>query len=301
MDKDLSIRLMSFDWLGEQTKIHGDVLPRKLLQDGYFLNREQIHLLSPQGIFKPRIMTLPLSITTAPHGPYSDTYSSDGFVFYKYRGTDPNHPDNVGLRKLIEARRPLIYFHGIVPGQYLAVWPVYIVGEDPSSLSFKVAVDDVSSLNQYIVGAAFQDAVPPEIRRAYLTSQVRQRLHQRLFRERVLQAYRSRCSFCSLRHRELLDAAHIIPDSEPGGEPRITNGLALCKLHHSAFDSFMLCVSPDYVIFVREDILEESDGPLLLHGLQELNHSKLILPDHKEHWPAKGSLEQRWERFKKVS
>jgi hypothetical protein len=35
---------------------------------------------------------------------------------------------------------------------------------------------------------------------------------------------------------ELLDAAHILPDGHPKGEPVVPNGLALCKLHHAAFD-----------------------------------------------------------------
>lgn len=54
-----------------------------------------------------------------------------------------------------------------------------------------------------------------EARRKYITSSVRNRLHQRGFRERVLSAYKEQCALCRLRHRELLDAAHIIPDNEP--------------------------------------------------------------------------------------
>lgn len=46
-------------------------------------------------------------------------------------------------------------------------------------------------------------------------------------------------------------AAHIIPDREEGGEPPVTNGLALCKLHHTAFDAFFLSIRPDYVIEIR--------------------------------------------------
>ena len=139
------------------------------------------------------------------------------------------------------------------------------------------------------------------IRRAYVTASVRIRLHQRQFRERVLDAYRSRCAFCNLRHRELLDAAHILPDSDPAGDPKIPNGLALCKLHHAAFDSYMIGVTPDYIIHVRQDILDESDGPVLRHGLQGLNESKIILPSSRAHWPDRGFLERRWDRFRKVS
>jgi len=54
--------------------------------------------------------------------------------------------------------------------------------------------------------------------------------------------------------------AHIVADSEDEGDPVVSNGLALCKLHHAAFDSFFLAVRPDYTIEVRRSILEESDG-----------------------------------------
>jgi len=293
MDFDLKIRLHAFAWLSDRTTVYGDVLNRKLLEDGFFFNEHRIPLVAPQGIFKPKSMDYPLSITTVPNNPYAD--SIQDYVTYKYRGTDVNHRDNVGLRRLMELERPLIYFFGITPGQYLATWPVYVVGDDPASLTFKVQVDETSVIKEGS-SATIED---PVIRRAYVTASVRVRLHQRLFRERVLEAYRLRCSFCNLRHRELLDAAHIIPDSEEG-DPRIQNGLALCKLHHAAFDSYMIAVSPDYIIHVRKDILDEHDGPVLQHGLQGMNESRLLLPPDKSHWPDQQFLELRWERFRKA-
>lgn len=54
--------------------------------------------------------------------------------------------------------------------------------------------------------------------------------------------------------------------------------MALCKLHHAAFDSFILGVTPDYVIQVRGDILCEEDGPILQHGLQRLEGLKINSP-----------------------
>ena len=84
--------------------------------------------------------------------------------------------------------------------------------------------------------------------RRYSTAEVRQRLHQQGFRERVLGAYKDSCAMCRLKHRELLDAAHIIPDSEPDGHPVVSNGLALCKIHHAAFDARVMGVRPDLVV-----------------------------------------------------
>lgn len=56
--------------------VHGEVLPRSLLAEGFAYAGTRVPLLGPQGIFKPRILTAPLSITTAPHGPYADSFSS---------------------------------------------------------------------------------------------------------------------------------------------------------------------------------------------------------------------------------
>ena len=52
------------------------------------------------------------------------------------------------------------------------------------------------------------------------------RLHQRVFRSQVLLAYDGRCAICRIRHTELLDAAHIIADGKPNGEPVVPNGLS---------------------------------------------------------------------------
>ncbi len=77
---------------------------------------------------------------------------------------------------------------------------------------------------------------------------------------------------------ELLDAAHIVPDTEPMGDAVVPNGLSLCKIHHPAYDSHIIGISPEYDVSVRRDILEEIDGPMLRHGLQELEGGRILLP-----------------------
>jgi putative restriction endonuclease len=296
MYEDVKIRLAAFNWLTQQTDYHGDVLPRELLQQGFQFQDAHIPLLSPQGIFKPKLMELPLSITTSPNSPYDDHFDENNLLRYRYRGTNPYHRDNVGLRMAFERQRPLAYFHGIVPSRYLAVWPVFIVGDDPANLTFTVAVDDPGRMDLSPSGemSVHDDSMA---RRAYITAIVRQRLHQRGFRERVLEAYRTQCAFCCLRHRELLDAAHIIPDIEEAGVPEVRNGIALCKLHHAAYDRFLIGVTPDYVLKVREDVRREKDGPILLHGLQALHDQKILLPRSQINWPDRDALDQRYGLF----
>ena len=103
---------------------------------------------------------------------------------------------------------------------------------------------------------------------------------------------------CRLRHRELLDAAHIIKDRDPLGLPMVRNGLSLCKLHHAAFDGHLIGVRPDYVVEVRADVLEEEDGPMLLHGLKGMHRIELpVLPRKADEKPDREMLERRYEEF----
>ena len=75
------------------------------------------------------------------------------------------------------------------------------------------------------------------------------------------------------------------------------NGLALCKLNHAAFDKLFVGVRPDGIIEVRRDILEEEDGPMLLHGLKRLHRTSLHAPRRIADRPDPDLLEIRYERF----
>jgi putative restriction endonuclease len=295
---DGAVRLAAFAFLREQTQLHGgQVLSRALLLRGFDFEGRRVPLMSPQGIFKPSVCVLPLSITTVPEvagkrKPYDDEYSYDG-VRYRYRGTDPAHPDNVGLRRAMEGQVPLIYFHGHRPGIYHAEWPVYVVSDDPTHLFVTIVTADSIAPN---VGLA----VAEPLRRTYLTRLMTQRLHQSAFRLSVLEAYNETCAVCRLHHTELLDAAHILPDGHPLGEPVVPNGLALCKLHHAAFDADMLGVRRDLIIEVRGDVLRETDGPMLLHGLQGFNGKTIAVPRQTALRPNPDYLAERYERFRKA-
>lgn len=193
-------------------------------------------------------------------------------------------------------RVPLVYFHGLSTGKYVAAWPVFIIGEDRRSLSFTATLDDKQQVQNE--GLTSEDG--DSSRRRYITASFRVRVHQRAFRTRVLEAYRSQCAFCKLRHAELLDAAHIIPDSDPHGEPVVSNGLSLCKIHHAAYDRHFIGVTPDYQIVVREDLLSEIDGPMLRHGIQEIHNRRLILPSKQAERPDRERLALRFEQFRRA-
>lgn len=295
---DARVRTAAFEWLSDQMARHGDVLPRDVIAQGFQFEGVRVPLVAPQGIFKPRILDVPLSITTTPNSPYDDTFQPGELLSYRYRGTDPGHRDNRGLKFAAREQLPLVYFYGVIPGKYVAAWPVFIVDFDDAALRFTVAVDDAEYVGldpRKMDDRVREDDAEP--RRRYVTSRTRVRLHQRAFRERVLKAYRRECAFCRFRHEELLDAAHIIRDADPEGEPVVSNGMSLCRLHHAAFDRHFVGVTPDYELRVRPDILEEEDGPTLVHGLQALEGARIGLPRSTSDRPDRALLERRWTEF----
>jgi putative restriction endonuclease len=302
VDTDFEIRLAAFKWLEHQSLLNEEILSHNSLVNHFHFKGESIILLGAKGIWKPKIMNLPISITTIDSGPYNDSFTKDGLLQYKYRGTNPNHPDNVGLRELMRNRIPIIYFYRLEKGQYMAAWPCYILQDDIQSLTFTVAVDSMATLNSKKEQKlqTIEEDQATYARRYYLTSNTKIRLHQRSFRERVLRAYDNQCSLCQLKHTELLDAAHIIPDNEELGLPIIQNGLSLCKIHHAAFDNNIIGINPDYHVKVRMDILNEIDGPMLKHGIQSLENQKMILPANTKNWPDKEKLDFRYNLFLKA-
>lgn len=294
---DLEIRRAAFDWLGQQIEFYNDVIPRSVLEAGFRHKDNQIRLVGPQGIFKPQCMALPLTITTSPNSPYADAFGSDGLLRYKYRGTNIGHYENRGLAELMRLRVPLIYLHGIAPSRYVAQWPVFVVGNDAPRLTFTVAVDDTDQLRLALGAELPEDPSAENARRAYVTSIAKRRIHQQAFREKVLRAYKRQCALCRLKHEQLLDAAHITADADEFGAPVTSNGIALCKLHHAAFDRGFLAVRPDYRIEIRRDLMDETDGPMLKHGLQGLNGGKIVLPYKLELWPDQDRLARRYQSF----
>lgn len=299
LEDDHALRLAAFKFLDDYTRLHGDTITWQAMHKGFEFRGHSIVLASQQGIFKPKALSnYPLSLrTTAPKSgrprPYDDGFGDDGTVTYKYQGTDPAHYQNVWVRNAMRDRIPLIYFHGTVPGRYVAQWPVYVVGDSPSNLEFRVDVDGGMR-----AAVATDRVSEPDLVRRYGERTTRQRLHQQAFRERVLRAYREHCAVCRLRHAELLDAAHIIPDADLEGEPRVQNGISLCKLHHAAFDQRLFGIRPDLVIEVRREILAEADGPMLKHGLQEIQETKILVPRDALLWPDEGALERRYSEFR---
>jgi len=302
-DPDDRLRAAAFAYLDRLRERHGDHISYRDLEAFQFEGRRVSLIQRMRGIRVVSGLDAALSILTTYRArpedrPYEDAEGSDGYLRYKWRGIDPDTFDNEALRTALELGKPLIWFVGVSTGMYLPLFPVWLVGEEPREHQFVVALDE--EMQRQWESANVYHPVDLALRRQYAQAIVHQRLHQRVFRERVLIAYSSQCALCRLRHPELLDAAHIKEDSE-GGEPIVPNGVAMCAIHHRAFDAQVLGIRPDYVVQVRHDVLEEHDGPTLRHALQGLHGETLIVPSRRAARPAPDLLEERYERFRRAS
>ena len=249
-----------------------------------------------RGIRKPMGWEAALSITTSvPKSgkprPYDDTEGADGLHRYKLRRDEGGRTENQGLRTAMQRQLPLIWFYGLTPGSFQAIFPVFLVAEEAHLDQFVLALtEDQRTITP---GSVVEDTL-----RRYLIGQTKRRLHQPVFASQVMLAYDTHCAVCALAHRPLLDAAHIIPDSDPGGDPVVVNGLALCKIHHAAYDANVLGISPKYVVHIHQRLLDEIDGPMLRHGLQEHHGQTLMrLPHRRADRPDPDRLTRRYDQF----
>lgn len=195
---ELRARTAAFDFLRKLQHAHPDVLPAGLLQRGFEFEGRQISLLgSGPGIWKPAALGAALSVmTTAPKAdeepPYQDQWLDDTRVSYADKGTDPDDWMNRSLRSAWQHQLPIVYLHGVRKGAYLAEFPVFVARDRPSDLrvDLVMAADPLRGTGGI--------AVEVDGRR-YLAVAARTRLHQHVFRLRVLEAYRERCTICALR------------------------------------------------------------------------------------------------------
>lgn len=295
VDPDLALRRAAVARARELAQTYDDLVPLNRLREGFSFEGERVSFGSFQkGIHRSRLQRggAALTVTTSFKDPYADEFHEAGGLFlYAYRGGAIDQADNRALRAAFELQTPLVYFRALAPGQYLVVAPMFVTADDPAARS--VVLEP---------GLPVQDMQPgglisgPDVR-AYATREARYRLHQQRFKLDVMRAYRHRCAICTLRERDLVQAAHIVPDTEPEGIAAVVNGLALCAIHHLAFDRNLLGIDPDGVVHIAGRLLREIDGPMLRTGLQGFHGAQIALPTRQEERPDVVRLEARFARF----
>ena len=300
VDPDFDVRLAAIEHVHELSRRYEDVIPRSELLRNLVYRGGQYPLFNPQaGIHRPRRFrgTAALTIVTAapkPSAPppYDDAIDEEtGTIRYSYRQGAIDSPDNRALREAYEQQVPLIYLMGVAPSFFALAAPVYVVEDRPDLRAVLVQI-----------GSRATDLTPVGIRsdvdvRRYAVREARYRLHQHQFRFQVLAAYRHRCTICALRERSLIQAAHIVEDVHERGAAVVRNGLALCAIHHLAYDRNVLGIDPGGVVHIASRVLDEQDGPMLRQGLQQFHGESITPPVRAAQRPDPERLQLRFERF----
>lgn len=177
-----------------------------------------------------------------------------GFDLTKHSGQASQSPSiQVKEETLRGAHVHAFAIHMRQNGEYaVAFRPEFLIDYALSAVSLhatgKAAADmsllnGLDSLTQTVI-----DKVTDEKRRLVL-SQIVKKYRATDFRKRVLSAYDHRCAACGVQ-LELLDAAHIIPVAADMSTDETKNGIALCKLHHAAYDRNLISFDENYTIQV---------------------------------------------------
>ncbi len=120
------------------------------------------------------------------------------------------------------------------------------------------------------------------------------------FRLQLIPLYRYACVLCGMKVLlpsgiTLVEAAHIHQFSDSRNDD-VTNGLALCRNHHWAFDQGLWTLEADHTVLVATDrFLEDAPNQIAIsaHNNRKIDFSWL----GSEYWPSQKSLE--WHRKNK--
>ena len=294
LEQERIFRESLFNRVSELANTHDGMLSRQELSE-FVYDGEIVRLIDPQGgIWNPGAswtaspaLSATLSINTTLSGIYDDQEVADGLWRYDYQSGGVEGK-NTKLRKAWELQLPIIWFRQQEIGRRYVPYLVYVVDDFPE-LGYCLISPDLSLSLAIKTG--------DEIQKRYALREMKQRLHQPAFRAKVLSAYGVRCAVCNLQMGALLEGAHITPDSDPNSSTKVNNGISLCKIHHSAYDATLLGIDTDFSIHIRADVMQESDGPMLKYGLQEMHGKDLILPSQQDHWPDLSRLSHRFHEF----
>ncbi len=219
-------------------------------------------------------------------GWWNDGEVFSGFDFEKHKGT-PGYSSSIQIKE--ETLRKA----------YLNGMSAYDKGNNEIAIAFRTDffVEYVRNLEQlHAFGESAQDFEvlaevtdnPTELNtgiiekvsppRQITVTTISKKLRDTSFRKRVLTAYGYRCAFCDLQ-LNLVDGAHIVPVSDNSSTDETCNGVALCALHHRAYDTSFVTFNEKYEIIYNQvqmrrlrKIGHDSGGDKFISDLRRLIH-----------------------------
>jgi len=299
---DTRLRHAAFKRLEAITQQYSNDVPWEAIAQPVLLNGESFFIASRAiGIFKPKQMTdgiLSIKTVVPKQGRiniYSDGTSDDGGFWYSLETGGATKAANRQLLISYERQDPIIYLVGIAPGRYLPLWPCYIDNVDPAKELCHVSMhNQIGQVHQ--VAERHGTYATDEIEKRYVIREAKTRVHQAEFRARVMLAYSNRCAMTGLPVPQLLEAAHIIPDTYQYSIAEVSNGISLTRLHHRAYDADLIGIDPDYRIHLNDNLLSTQDGPLL-ESMKKLDGQRISIPRQTRNRPSREALELRYQRF----
>jgi hypothetical protein len=147
-----------------------------------------------------------------------------------------------------------------------------------------------------------EEYIPFEVKRTANVSEKRINIRSRSFRKAVIETYDYTCCVCGLKINSPntlyweVEAAHIVPHNL-NGKDDIWNGVALCRLHHWAFDVGWFSFSNKYQILLSSRLKNIPDDFGKANGLDFFRNSlesnkKILLPDGYSLRPHENAIER---------
>lgn len=288
------IREDIFRWLDEQMSEQGSPYFTRAKLQTYTYQGHPIKLLdTSKGIRNPVIFDVTLSVMTSikQDTGYIDEILSDRVIKYSLQSAAPDKGDNIKLLKAVASGDPIVYFKAKQAGIFEAHYPAYVRSFDPEQKVVYLELEEEFTV--------YGDPVKLVTDKATYRQQiVRVRQNQQQFRAQVMNAYAAVCAVCRLNQYTLIDAAHITPFASDTSVPHVTNGLALCKLHHAAYDQNLLGISPEYKIKIHASMLNGADKNASVQvNFIDINGNSLLIPERSELRPDRDRLKERFVSF----
>lgn len=208
------------------------------------------------------------------NGPYADRLEADEF-YYDGEGSDKDQELTAANKALLEANRTgrLLYgFRQEVNGglwHYLGILEAidyaYISKRGYKTYEFHfriqpVAPSELDDANKVIEDVSLAE---PELTEDSKMTTVSVKARKAAFRHRVIQLYDNTCVVCEKKRLSPsgypeVEAAHIYPKGKQGADD-YRNGIALCRLHHWAFDAGLFTISDDLKVIVRAGLQQDDN------------------------------------------
>jgi putative restriction endonuclease len=114
------------------------------------------------------------------------------------------------------------------------------------------------------------------------------------FSRRVLGAYEHKFAICGMQLR-MVDSAHILPVADPNSTDQTANGVALCTLHHRAYDRGLVTFDSKFRVHINKAMVEILVGDDRADGLDVFKRNLrpfILTPADKRDRPARAFVDK---------